>query len=468
MPRTTRIALLALVALIAGAAVYVTTGRSSTSKPSAASVTSGSVSTTADPPSSTTSTTAAPPPVWRIVWGSTMAWGYGEIDNATVRQLATVKTAGSEIRFRVSNYFGNAPLQIGAATVAPSAGGSAIDASAVHQVTFNGSPTTVIPVGGLAYTDPIPMPVTGGETLAISLWVSGADLVTLHPCCGTTPEGWFTANGRGNTTAAANMVGFGTPSPWRRFVDAVDALQTTGRGSIVVIGDSITDGFNSSARWTDILQERVDHLPPDQRVAIINEAITANALTAPPGVHTDALTGGGPPGVERLQRDVLSQAGVSEVVMLLGTNDLWFGATAAEVIAGYQQAISQAHAAGLPIVAMTLLPRATDTDEYWSPADQAELVAVDNWIRTSGAFNAVIDTARVAADVYNGQCNPTAMFPPFDSGDHLHPDAAGQTAIANFIQPAVLGLPPLPTVPPLVPATPTPGCSFAPTNQSTP
>ncbi len=461
-------ALLALVALIAAAAVYVATSRNSPSRHTSASVTSqSSATTTSDPPSTTTTTTAAPPPAWRIVWGSTMAWGYGEVQNATVRQLMTVHTGGSEIRFRVSNYFGNAPLQIGAATVAPSAGGSAVDTAQMHAVTFNGSATTVIPVGGLEYSDPIPMAVTGGETLDVSLWVSGADLVTLHPCC-TAIRGYFTRNGGGNVTSAASMVGIGTPSPWERFVDAVDALQTTPRGSIVVIGDSITDGFHSSARWTDILQERVDSLPVNQRVSIINEAITANALTDPPGVRTDMLTGGGPPGVLRLQRDVLSQAGVSEVVMLLGTNDLWFGATAAEVIAGYQNAIAQVHADGLPIVAMTLLPRETDTDEYWSPTDQANLLAVDHWIRTSGAFNAVIDTARVAADVYNGQCNPTVMFPPFDSGDHLHPNAAGQTAIANFIQPAVLGLPPLPTVKPLVAASPTPGCAYAPTNQSTP
>lgn len=453
--------------MVAAAAAYVATGRNSPTRPTSASVTSQSGGTTTADPPSTTTTTTAPAPVWRVVWGSSMAWGYGVVQNATVRELMTVHTGGSEVRFRVSNYFGNAPLQIGAATIAPSAGGSAINAAQMHTVTFNGSPTTVIPVGGLAYSDPIPLAVTGGEALDISLWVSGTDLVTLHPCC-TAIRGYFTANGRGNTTTAANMVGFGTPSPWERFVDAVDALQTTPRGSIVVIGDSITDGFHSTARWTDILQQRVDTLPVDQRVSIVNEAITANALTDPPGVHTDMLVGGGPPGVERLQRDVLSQPGVSEVVMLLGTNDLWFGATAAEVIAGYQNAIAQVHAVGLPIVAMTLLPRQTDTDEFWSPTDQANLVAVDHWIRTSGAFNAVIDTARVAADVYNGQCNPSVMFPPFDSGDHLHPNAAGQTAIANFIQPAVLGLPPLPTVPPLVAATPTAGCSYAPTNQATP
>ncbi len=455
-----RAGLLVLLAVLAGVALLARSQTTSGSKTATGSTRRPAPATTTARDPATSSTTAPPAPQWRVVWGSAMAWGYGEVSNATVRDLATVATGGSEIRFRVSNVFGNQPLQIGAATVAPSRGASAIDPAGLHSVTFGGSPQVTIPVGGLVYSDPVPLAVTAGEALDISLWISGTDLVTLHPCC-TAFDNWFTVNGGGDRTAAPTMAGIGTGSPWMRFVDAVDALQTGGPGSIVVIGDSITDGFNSTARWTDILQRRIDALPPSERPAVVNEAITANALTDPP--RSDARVGGGPSGVSRLSRDVLSQAGVSRVVMLLGTNDLWFGASAAEVIAGYQQAIAAVHAAGLPIVGMTLLPRSTDTDEFWSPADQANLEAVDHWILTSGAFDAVINTAQVAAAVYNGQCDPHTMFAPFDSGDHLHPNAAGQTAIANFINPAVLGLPPLPTVRPLVPATPTRGCPYAPT-----
>ncbi len=460
MSNRTRAGLLILVAVLAGI-VLVTRSQTSTGSKAATGSTKKTASSSASTvdPTTVPSTTAATAPTWRVVWGSPMAWGYGVVDNATVRNLAVVATAGSEIRFRVSNVFGNQPLQIGAATVAPSAGGSAIDPTALHHATFSGSPQVTIPVGGLVYSDPVPLAVTAGEAVDISLWISGTDLVSVHPY-GINPDDWFTRNGGGDHTTAATMTAIGTASTWNRFVDAIDALQTTGHGSIVVLGDSITDGFHSTARWTDIFQRRVDTLAASQRRAVINEGITANALTSPP--RSDALLGGGPPGVSRLTRDVLSQAGVSEVVILLGTNDLWFGASSAEVIAGYQNVVAQVHAAGLPIVAMTLLPRSTDTDEYWSPADEANLEAVDHWIRTSDAFNAVIDTARVVAAVYNGQCDPHTMFAPFDSGDHLHPNAAGQTAIANFIDPKVLGLPPLPKVPPLVPATPTPGCAYAP------
>lgn len=385
-----------------------------------------------------------------------MAWGYGEIDDATVRDVVTAATAGQAIRFRISNAFGNAPLSVGAATVADSGGGSAVKTSTTHLLRFDGSPSTTIPVGAVAYTDPVAVPVAAGQVLAVSLWISGPDLVSVHPCCGTVPRDWFTPNGRGNVTTAASLAGFGIASPFERFVDAMDVLQSGGQGSIVVVGDSITDGYNASIRWTDVLQSKVDRLPPSLRRAIINEGITANALTS--YVHTDALTGGGPSGVSRLERDALSQPGVSEVVLFLGTNDLWFGATAAEVIAGYRQAIAEAHAAGIPIIGMTLLPRSSSSTEYWSPADQQNLETVNYWIVSSGAFNGVIDSARAVADIYNDQCNPTAMFPPFDSGDHLHPNAAGQTALANAVAPQAIGLPSLPPAAPLVTAAPTPGC----------
>lgn len=410
-------------------------------------------------------TTAAPAstepsaPVWRVAWGSAMAWGHGEIDNATVRDLVDGAIGGQAIRFRISNVFGNAPLQVGAATVGRSAGASALQPGTVHALTFAGSPSVTIPVGAVVYTDVAALPVTGGETLAVSLWIRGPDLVTLHPCC-TSPRAWFTPNGAGNFTAAPSLASRGYASPYERFVDAMDVLRSDGRGSIVVVGDSITDGFNATTTWTQVLQTRVDHLPSPLRPAIVNEGITANALTS--YVHTDALTGGGPAGVQRMQRDALSQAGVSEVILLLGTNDLWFGASAAQLIAGYQQAIAEAHAAGVQIIGMTLLPRQTSRTEYWSPLDQQELQTVNHWILTSGAFDGVIHSARAVADIFDNQCDPSEIFPPFDSGDHLHPDAAGQTALADAVSAADLGLPSLPPAPPLVAATPTPRCTGAP------
>lgn len=464
--------LMALLAVVTAAVVVAATLVSGGT--TAATNRSQTATIKTDPPSApptasstttaaTTTTVPAPQPVWRVAWGSPMAWGYGVASDATVRDLATVALGGQAVKFRVSNLWGTQPLVIGAATLAQSAGGSAIVPGSSHAVTFGGAPSVTIPPGQAVYTDPVQMAVTENETLAISLWAQSTTVVSLHWCCTTSPiRDYFTANGRGNLTAAPTLLGVGYQSTQTRFVDSVDVLETTGQPSIVVVGDSITDGYNSTLRWTHVLQERIDTLPASEQRAVINEGISANALLPPTAaVPTDETKSGGLAGLTRLASNALDQPGVGEVVLFLGTNDLWFGSSASEVIAGYQQAIAQAHKAGVRIVGVTLLPRSTDKDEYWSPADQENLVTVDDWIRNSGAFDGVLNMAPVMADVYNGQCNPAAMFPPYDSGDNLHPNPAGQTAFADAINPATLQLPPLPQVPPLVSVTPTPGCDAA-------
>ena len=409
----------------------------------------------ASPTSSHPTTTTAAPPVWRVGWGSAMAWGNGEASNVTVRDLATVGIGGEAVRIRISNVFGNDPLVIGAASVGLAAAGAGVVPGTLHALTFGGAPATTVPVGQESYSDAVKMDVSDLQTLAISVYVSGRELVSVHPCC-TKIVSYFTPNGGGNLTGSVSGVGLSEPSPWERWVDAVDVLQTTGQGSIVVVGDSITDGYHTSLRWTDVLQKRIDMLPPSEQRAVVNEGITANALTAV--VRTDDLTGGGPSGVSRLARDALTQAGVSEVILFLGTNDLWFGATGAQVIAGYEQAIAAAHGEAIRIVAVTLLPRSTSRDERWTPLQQSYLQQVDQWILTSGAFDAVLNLGTSVADVYDGACAPTAMFPMYDSGDHLHPDAQGQTAMADAVDGAALDLHPLPGVPLLVTVVPTPGC----------
>ena len=385
-----------------------------------------------------------------------MAWGNGRASNVTVRELATVGVGGVAVRVRISNAFGDAPLAIGAASVGLAATGAAVVPGTLHALTFGGAPATTVPVGQVIYSDAVGMSVSDLQTLAISIYASGRELVTVHPCC-TKVTSYFTPNGGGNLTGSVSGAGLSVPSPWARWVDAVDVLQTSGEGSLVVVGDSITDGYHTSLRWTDLLQKRIDTLPSGEQRAVVNEGITANALTSV--VRTDDKTGGGPSGISRLPRDALTQSGVSGVVLFLGTNDLWFGATADQVIAGYKQAIAAAHQAGVRIIAVTLLPRSTSPVERWTLLQQTYLQQVDQWILTSNAFDAVLNMATTVSDIYNGACAPTAMFRPYDSGDHLHPNAQGQTAMADGVDPSLLGLPPLPEVPPLVAVTPTPGCS---------
>ena len=419
-----------------------------------------------DPSTTTTATTAPPAPSWQVAWGSAMAWGYGTVTHATVRSLALVPVDASDVKVRVSNRFGNAPLTVASATVAQSGGGATLVAGSLVPLRFGGSPAVTIPVGTSVVSDPVAFPVTASETLAVSMYVSGTNLITSHyPCCEAQTPSYVSAPGSGDLAGSASPLGFEFAAPFSRLLDAVDVVRPpapagvpAARGSIVVVGDSITDGFNSTGRWTNVLQQRIATLPVAERPAVINEGITANALTAV--VPSDALTGGGPPGLLRLMPDALDQPGVATVVLFLGTNDLFFGAPASAVIAGMQQAATMAHQAGIRIVGVTLLPRLGG--ERWDLARVAALDQINQWLLTTNVFDGVINLATPVADMYNGGCDPAILLPAYNSGDSTHPNIAGDTAMADAVAPQVLGLPALPQVPPLLAAVPTPGCRGAP------
>lgn len=397
-------------------------------------------------------------PHWVASWGSPMAWGYGEASQVSVRQVVPLSVGGSDLRVRISNVFGNTPMIIGAATVGRQQQGAALVPGSVEPLTFSGASSATVPVGQVITSDPLVYPTTAGEVLEVSLYVPNTELVSVHPCCTSTPFSYFTPNGAGDRVAAVDAAAFPDAQQWSRWVDAVDVYGTA-PSAVVAFGDSITDGFHTSLRWSDVLIHRLSVLPPSQRPAVINEAITANTAGNVP--HDDALLGGGPPGVDRLARDVLDQPGARTMIVLLGTNDLWFGATAAQVEASLTTIADEARAAGVEPIGVTLLPRWGSL--RWTAQDQLELQAVDAWIRTSPTFPVVLDWANVVADHYNGACFLNVMYPPFDSGDHLHPNPAGQTAMADSIPTQILGTRAVPPVPELVQAVPTAGCPVGPT-----
>ncbi|NNN21904.1 MAG: hypothetical protein HKL80_07895, partial [Acidimicrobiales bacterium] len=407
-----------------------------------------------------TSTTSQPEiPTWRTAWGSAMAFAPFPATNVTIRVLTALQGSGTAVRVRISNEFGNAPLVVGAAASGISAGGDAVVVGSQMPLTFSGLAYVTIPIGSSVVSDPINMAVSFGETLETSLYLPSTDKLTSHYYGQDTPITYYTRNNAGNVTADTTGSSFTGSNIYAELVDAVDVYEPTGRPTIVALGDSITDGFHSALAWTSVLEARIDSLPLSERSAVIPEAITANTLTNV--VPNYSIGGGGPSGEDRFIDDVTSLSDVKYLIVLLGTNDLFFGATAPEVIAGYQSLIQEAHKAGITVIGATLTPRG-GSDQYvrtpWNAQHQLALNQVNHWILTSHAFDDVVDLNRLVANVYNGSCQPDVFFPGYDSTDHLHPNPAGQIVIGNAFPTSDFGLPPTPIAQPAIGVTPTPGC----------
>ncbi|KAI8981331.1 extracellular GDSL-like lipase/acylhydrolase [Trametes punicea] len=344
------------------------------------------------------------------------------------------------IRLRISNAFGTTDLPITAATIARPLNGApgtpAIDTHTVQQLTFSGSPSFTVPNGALVVSDPVDFEVTAGTDLSISLYLASGQVsndITSHP--GSRTTSWMTF---GNQVKAANLTGpdLQSVAHWY-FISTLDAWVPNAERTVAFVGDSITDGRGSDTdknnRWPDLLWNRV-HASKDpalNTLAFANQAAGGNRILA------DGL---GPNALGRFDRDVLSQPGVRYVVIFEGVNDIGVADATTEaqqaigdaVIAAYKQFIVRAHAAGLPIFAATITPFSepgfnNTIQPYSSPIREATRQRVNKFIRTSGAFDGVIDFDAVVRNA----TAPSQLADPFNSGDFLHPNVAGYTAMAQ-------------------------------------
>jgi lysophospholipase L1-like esterase len=357
----------------------------------------------------------------------------------TVRNIVFTSVGGNQIRIRLSNTFGKHAVTIGRASVGIPLTGAQLVPGTTHPVTFGGHASVTIPLGGEVLSDPVPLRVTPLEQLAVSLFLPTATgRATYHF---TAQQTNYIASGD-QASATAGTAYSTTATSWY-FLDGVLARNTAASGTVVAFGDSITDGFQSqtgaNARWPNYLSRRLDAALGANAPAVADEGISGNrVLHNSPCFGVNALA--------RFQRDVLAQPGVKDVIVLEGINDIGFSATpntgcsvpntnvtAAQIEAGYQQMISMAHAAGLKILGATLTP--FKGAGYWSAAGEAKREAVNNWIRTSHAFDGVIDFARAVQDPFN----PLYINPAYNSGDNLHPNDAGYEAMADAINLALLG-----------------------------
>jgi lysophospholipase L1-like esterase len=368
---------------------------------------------------------AASPVVGSVIPGSSCPAGVG-LTNQTVRNVLFLSVGGDRVRVRLSNTFGARPMVIGHSSVAVQAANADAVPRTVRELTFHGRRAVTIPAGVQEFSDPVRLRVAALSTLLVSVYVAGpAGPVTNHP---------FTAQGNFLATGDASLATTGSAyqnTPCWMFVDGVDV--TAGpkvTGSVVAFGDSITDTANTTGnanrRWPDFLARRLNALP-GRTLSVVNAGLGGNRLLAdrPEPFY-------GVAGLTRLERDMFGQTGVRAVILLEGINDIGFGAGPQAIISGYQQVISAAHAHGLPIYGATLTPmRGSIID---NPVNQQTWQDVNSWIRTSGAFDGVIDFAAATAD----PADPTRFNPPFDSGDHLHPGDAGTAAMADAVNLAML------------------------------
>jgi lysophospholipase L1-like esterase len=347
--------------------------------------------------------------------------------DSTLRQIVHVSIGGASIRVRFSNTFGATPLEISSAHVALCAGGGAIRPESEKPLMFAGQPSVSIPPGAPMYSDTLDFNLAPLSDLVITIHISSApDATTSHP--GSRATSYIQS---GDAVSDADLTSATKVEHWY-FLDGVDVQGPAAGGAVVTFGDSITDGAhstdNANTRWPDDLARRLQANRKTANIGVLNEGIGGNRI-----LHD--MTG--PNALARFDRDVLAQSGVRWLIILEGINDL--GAhgraplrnekipTAQELIAAYQQMILRAHAHHIRVFGATILPY--QGAGYFSPEGEADRQTINKWMRTSGAFDAVIDLDAATRDPQK----PSQLAPSADSGDHLHPGDAGYKAMADAI-----------------------------------
>ena len=371
------------------------------------------------------------------------------IHDQTARQIIHTSIGGSALRVALTNVFGSEPLDIGAAHVALRDGEASIDTRHGAALRFAGAPSVTVAPGGMVVSDPVEMGVPALADLVIDLYVTSdsaaGDGATMHGTGLTTNY----VSPAGEHTGVATLPVDRTFQSWF-YLSRVDVLAPAGTPVIVTLGDSITDGTASTpdthSRWPDFLARRLVQRPGSTPPGVLNVGIGGNRVLsdnaglgilrrdadgpAPPPPHPNALFG--PSALSRLDRDVLAQPGVTHVIVLESTNDIGMAfesetPTVEEIIAGHMELIERVRARGLKVYGGTLAP--FEGAFYFRDIGEVKRQAFNEWIRTSGAYDAVIDFDAAVRD----PTNPGRIREDYQSGDWLHPSDIGYRAMAQAI-----------------------------------
>jgi lysophospholipase L1-like esterase len=358
----------------------------------------------------------------------------------TIRMVIRPEMGGDRLRLRFSNEFGSTPLRIGAAHVALSEQGSRIVPGSDHVVTFHQAGAVEIPAGAPLVSDSVAMSVKPFTELAVTLYIAG-------PATASTIHLWAQHDiyiaGPGDLTAQAELTNPKVTTSWY-WLAGLEVQSAAGARATVAFGDSITDGAGvkqgNYEDWPDRLAQRAASTSVGSGTAILNEGIGGNRIL---------YDGAGVSALARLDRDVLSNAGVRNLIVLEGINDIGWPSmkppasmsaehpgvspfagqrvTAGDLITGLEQIILRAHEHEIRVYGATMTPY--EGANYYTPEGEAIREEVNQWIRSSGAFDAVIDFDAAVRDPQQ----PQRFVDRYQSGDHLHPSAAGYQAMADAV-----------------------------------
>jgi lysophospholipase L1-like esterase len=375
-------------------------------------------------------------PAWLATWSTpptsdALDVGSRSFSNQTVRQVMQISVGGTQVRVRISNEYGEAPLLIGTAHVAIQSSGSSIVPGTDRPLTFRGRTSVVIRQGAVFLSDPVKLNVPSNAILAVSLWLpTNTGLATYHR------NGRQTAyiSSPGNFSDTIDFPTQETATS-RYFLTFIEVLRKKRVDSLAIFGASITEGnttaLDANRRVSDVLSRQLNLPGAPPRLAVLNQSTGGGRLV---------FDFRGPSGLSRFSRDVLNATGVSHVLIDLGLGDIIFPTAAGipdeiisadRIIAGLRQLVQQARQRGIDnVYGATLTPvGASIFPNVFTPENEAKRLAVNEWIRTSGEFDAVVDLDEVLRD----PDDPSRMRADYLFPDGIHPNDAGHAAMAQEI-----------------------------------
>ncbi|MCT2581876.1 GDSL-type esterase/lipase family protein [Actinophytocola gossypii] len=356
--------------------------------------------------------------------------------NQSVRMVTHLSQGGRALRVRIQNTFGTTPLTVDAATVARSDNGPALVGRA-HDVTFDGRRAVVVPAGGEVWSDPVRLVTEAQDDVAVSMFVAGEARPGEH--VSAFRRNYLTPAGAGDHTSDPSGAAYTRTVESTYLVSAVDVADPRLRGTLVAYGSSVVDGTGSTncgpgctelgtnRRWTDELARRITaELPRHGRFTVANAGIGGTTSSAECSSTPDDVDG--LDAVSRLERDVLALHGVTGVLYYYGTNDLAHDCTAEQIVDSYRDVFARLHREGIDVYVTPITPRPGYTDQQ-----NVHRHGVGGFVRHGGDCTGTCDGVLDFDQVLMDPVRPNSIYPPYDTGDGIHANIAGQQAIADYV-----------------------------------